>query len=59
MGIKNAKVKVAKAGITMKKLADHMGVSLGTINYWLNSIEMDEVKKVRIMNAIQEIKGGK
>lgn len=55
MVMKNLDVKVRKGKITMPQLAKHMGVSVSTVNYWLNVIEMDEVKKHRILLAIEEI----
>lgn len=58
MVMKNLDVKVKKGSITMPQLAKHLGVSVSTINYWLNVIEMDEVKKYRILLAIDEIKKG-
>ena len=54
--MKNIEVKVEKGNITMARIADQLGVSVQTVNYWLNTIEMDEVKKARILLAIKEIK---
>lgn len=56
IGTKNFKIKVEKGSITMKELADQMGVAKSTVNYWLNAIEMDEVKQSRMLTAIKEIK---
>lgn len=52
-------LRVKKGNISCKTLGEKIGAHENTVANWLNRPNLDEVKKQRILIAIEEIKGGK
>ena len=58
-GMENVEVRVKKGNISCKSLGKKIGVHENTVANWLNRPNLDEVKKQRLLIAIQEIKEGR
>jgi transposase len=57
--VKNIELRVQKGSITYEQLAKCLGVSINTIYNWFSKDNLDEVKRLRLLNAINEIREGK
>ncbi len=51
----NVDLRVEKGGISIKQIADHLGMHRMTVSFWFNKSEMDEVKRGIVLKAIKEI----
>lgn len=56
---RNADVRIALGSITYNEIAPHVGVTKRTLINWFNHMDMNEVQRGRVMNAIEEVKKGK
>lgn len=57
--VENVELRVKKGSISCRIIAAQMGVHENTVHNWLNDANLDEVKKQRLLIAIEEIKGVK
>jgi len=56
--VENVELRVKKGSISSRVIAKHMGIHENTVYNWLNDASLDEVKKQRLLIAINEIKEG-
>lgn len=51
----NIELRVRKGSISYKDLSEQLNVNINTVYNWFNKPNLDEVKKIRLINAIEEI----
>lgn len=54
----NVDLRVKKGTIPYHQLANKLGVNMNTVYNWFNNAKLDEVRKQRLLNAIEEIEKG-
>lgn len=53
--MKNVDVRIMMGNVSQKEIAAVLGVTEMTISRWFNKCEMNEVKRHRVVHAIQQI----